>query len=53
MTASCLVDRIPIVTLHDAFFCGCDDVPVLEAGFKEVFERIGFSPALKREDWGT
>jgi hypothetical protein len=44
---------IPVVTLHDAIFCACDDIPVLEAGFKEVFEEIGFTPTLKREDWGT
>ncbi len=48
-----LMGRIPIVTLHDAIFCGCDDIPVLEAVFEEVFGEIGFTPALKLETWGT
>ena len=51
MIAPVLVDRVPIVTLHDAIFCGCGDLPVLEAAFEEVFAKIGFTPAVKQEHW--
>ena len=49
--APLLVGRIPIVTLHDAVYCRCEDLPALEAGFMEAFDRIGFWPSVKKEFW--
>lgn len=47
-----LVDRIPIVTLHDAIFCRDGDETTVEAAFQETFKEIGFSMKTKPEWWG-
>jgi len=44
-----LVDRIPIVTLHDAIFSRLPDLERVEDAFTEVLEKIGWKLALKRE----
>lgn len=45
-----LVGRIPVVTLHDAIYSRRPDVGTVVDVFKDVFDEIGFSMALKCED---
>ena len=44
-----LVERIPIVTLHDAIFGRERDLGAVEEAFNEVLEEIGWKLALKIE----
>lgn len=46
-----LVTRIPVVTLHDAIYCRDLelDLALVELTFREVFDELGFSIAMKRE----
>ncbi len=46
-----IIQRFPVVTLHDAVFCRWTDIAEVEAAFQEVFQEIGFSMRLKRELW--
>jgi hypothetical protein len=42
-----LVDRIPIVPLHDAVFGRIKDMPLIEGAFHEAFDRLGIRLGLK------
>jgi hypothetical protein len=42
-----LVDRIPIVTLHDAIYCRQGDETTVEAAFRQVFSELDFAIGLK------
>jgi len=44
-----LVDRVPIVTLHDAVFSRLQDLGVVEEAFAEALGRVGWKLSLKRE----
>jgi hypothetical protein len=44
-----LVERIPILTLHDALFGRLGDVDDIEQAFHDAITQAGFSMALKRE----
>jgi hypothetical protein len=48
-----LVDRIPIMTIHDAIFCRERDVPLVEQAFRQVFARLVFEMRLKAEPSGS
>lgn len=45
-----LVDRVPIVTLHDAVFSRRGDLGIVEDVFTEVLEDIGWKITVKREE---
>jgi hypothetical protein len=47
-----LVERIPIVTLHDAIFCRQGDEGLVESGFREVFGKLEFEIGMRPEQWG-
>ena len=44
-----LVERIPIVTLHDALICRRRDRPLVRDAFYETFDDLGFHFQLKEE----
>ena len=44
-----LVASVPILTLHDAIYVAHSALDMVEAAFRETFDEIGFSLALKRE----
>lgn len=46
-----LVDRVPVLTLHDAIFCRADDLADVEAEFDAVFNRRKFPMVWKTELW--
>ena len=45
-----LVDRIPVVTLHDAIYFRARDRPLVMDAFAASFAELGFSMNLKLED---
>lgn len=47
--APMLVERIPIVTLHDAVYSRVRDLPIVREAFEETFERLNLPLALKEE----
>ncbi len=47
-----LVGPVPIVTLHDAVFCGQCDLQLVQDTFQEVLEELGVQMELKQETWG-
>lgn len=47
-----LVEKIPIVTLHDAIYGRASDVPQIEQAFKETFDSLGYRLALRPEFHG-
>jgi hypothetical protein len=44
-----LVDRIPIVTLHDAIYGRRRDMPIVQDAFYETFEALGIQLKVKAE----
>jgi hypothetical protein len=44
-----LVERIPIVTLHDAIFSRDRDLALVSDAFQETFDRLGFPLTVKTE----
>ena len=44
-----LVERIPIVTLHDAIYCRAGDIQIVKAAFEEAFQELGIRIGLKVE----
>jgi len=44
-----LVDRIPVVTLHDAIYAPASDLDLVSDAFQETFEQLGFQLQLKVE----
>ena len=44
-----LVDRIPVVPLHDALYGRIQDMPIIEGAFHEAFERLGLRLQIKRD----
>jgi len=42
-----LIGKVPIVTLHDAVFSRRRDVREVAAGFRKVFDELGFEMALE------
>ncbi len=45
-----LVDRVPIVTLHDAIYCRARDRPMVRQAFEDTFDRLGIKLRVKHED---
>jgi len=45
--APLFVDRIPILTLHDAIYARARDVGLVQEVFTQTFQRLGFRLALK------
>ncbi len=46
-----LVDRLPIVTLHDAVYAPVHDLGPVEDAFRETLAEIGWRLALKPEEY--
>jgi hypothetical protein len=44
-----LVERLPIVTLHDAAYSAVHDLGQVEDAFRETLEEVGWRLSLKRE----
>lgn len=47
--APALIDRIPIVTLHDAIYCRAGDVKLVREAFEDVFSECGIRMSVKVE----
>ncbi len=44
-----LVERVPVITLHDAIYCRERDRTLVRDAFAETFEELGFTLKLKDE----
>lgn len=44
-----LVNRCPIVPLHDAIYCCPADLPLVRAAFEDAFDEIGYRIGMKEE----
>ncbi len=47
LVAPRLVERVPIVSLHDAIYCRLPDQPAVVEAFEETFAELGFRLSLK------
>ena len=44
-----LLGRVPVMTLHDAIYCRCADLPKVEAAFRDAMADLDIQLALKIE----
>lgn len=45
------LERCPILTVHDAVFCGASNVGIVHEAFEEAFREVGYRMRTKEEDW--